>query len=240
MSESGLPDYTVRMSARARRIRLTVSARDGLVVTLPQHVATREAARAVAHRREWAISHLAATEARRRALTAPPEALLPSVIELPALNATWVVEYRQSASGGAVRVRANGPSLHVTGNVADADACLSALRRWRDRAAHTGLAALLEQCSKATDIPYSRVSVRFQKTRWGSCSSAGTISLNRNLVFLPEALARYVVMHELAHVQERGHGPGFWAHLGQLVPDARALRARMREAGDMVPAWADA
>lgn len=240
MSESGLPDYTVRRSARARRIRLTVCPRDGLVVTLPQHVATREAARAVAHRREWAILHLAATEARRRALTAPPEALLPSVIELPAINATWVVEYRQSASGGAVRVRANGHSLHVTGNVADADACLQALRRWRDRAARLGLAALLEECSSATGIGYERVSVRRQKTRWGSCSSAGTISLNRNLVFLPEVLARYVVMHELAHVRERGHGPGFWAHLQQLVPDARALRVRMRQAGDMVPAWADA
>lgn len=237
---SDLPDYTVRRSTRARHVRLTVSARDGLVVTLPVGVATSEAARAVASRRAWAIAHLEALSARRDALTAPPEALLPSVIELPALGRVWIVEYRQRASGSAVRARASGGSLEVSGDVADADACLRALRRWRDRTAREGLRALAAECSSATGIAFARVSVRAQKTRWGSCSTTGTISLNRNLVFLPECLARYVVLHELAHVAQRGHGPAFWAHLEDLEPAARRLRARMRTAGDLVPAWADA
>lgn len=235
-----LPDYTVRVSPRARRIRLTVSARDGLVVTLPRGVPAREAERAVADRREWAVAHLEATSARRAALTASPEAQLPSVIELAAFQQTWIVEYRESASGDAVRVRASGGSLHVSGNVDDADACLSALRRWRDRTAREGLPTLAAECSSATGIPYARVSVRAQKTRWGSCSTSGTISLNRNLVFLPERLARYVVLHELAHVAQRGHGPAFWRHLTELEPRALHLRAEMAHAGDLVPAWADA
>jgi len=234
-----LPDYTVRVSARAKRIRLTVSARDGLVVTLPRGVATGEAGRAVADRREWALAHLEAVASRRAALTAPPEALLPSVIELAAFQQTWIVEYRERASGGAVRVRASGETLEVSGDVADADACLRALRRWRDRAARDGLRALAAQCSSATGIPFARVSVRAQKTRWGSCSTSGTISLNRNLIFLPERLARYVVLHELAHVAQRGHGPAFWNHLSALEPRAMRLRAEMSRAGDLVPAWAD-
>jgi len=238
-AETDLPAYTVRRSTRARHVRLTVSARDGLVVTLPNAAATSEAARAVASRRAWALSHLEALSARRAALTAPPEALLPSVIELPALGRVWIVEYRQRASGDAVRARASGSTLDVSGDVADADACLRALRRWRDRTAREGLAALAAECSSATGIGFERVSVRAQKTRWGSCSSNGTISLNRNLVFLPRSLARYVVLHELAHVAQRGHGPEFWRHLESLEPLARQLRAQMRTAGDLVPAWAD-
>ncbi len=235
-----LPDYTVRRSARARRIRLTVSAREGLVVTLPHGLAARDAARAVADRREWALVHLQAVESRRSALTASPEALLPDGIELEALGRSWHVDYRQSASGGTVSVRASGTALVVSGNVADAESCLAALRRWRDRTARSGLAALLDECSSATGIGYERVSVRGQRTRWGSCSSRGAISLNRNLVFLPPHLARYVVLHELAHVDERGHGAAFWRRLEQLEPSARAYRAQMRTAGDLVPAWADA
>jgi len=235
-----LPDYTVRVSPRAKRIRLTVSARDGLVVTLPRGVATGEAARAVADRREWALAHLEAVASRRAALTASPEALLPSVIELPAFRQTWIVEYRERASGDAVRVRASAGSLDVSGDIADADACLRALRRWRDRTARDGLRALAAECSSATGIPFTRVSVRAQKTRWGSCSTSGTISLNRNLVFLPEHLARYVVLHELAHVAQRGHGPAFWKHLSTLEPQALRMRAEMSRAGDLVPAWADA
>ncbi len=238
-ASGSLPAYTVRVSARARRVRLTVSARDGLVVTLPRGLAAREAARAVAARREWALAHLAAVSSRRAALTAPPEARLPETIVLRALSARYAVEYRESASGGAVRVRASGATLHVGGSASDPEARLAALRRWRDRTARSALAALLRECSSATGIAYARLSVRGQRTRWGSCSASGTISLHRNLVFLPPELARYVVLHELAHVAERGHGERFWRHLASLEPDARALRARMRDAGEFVPAWAD-
>lgn len=238
-TERPLPPFTVRRSSRARRVRLTVSARDGLVVTLPARVPAKAAEEAVRAQAAWAWRHLDATAERRAALAAAPEAQLPSVVELPALGRAWVVEYRETAARG-VSVRESGSSLHVSGAIADAQACMQALRRWRDRAAREGLTALARECSSATGIRIERVSVRAQRSRWGSCSTRGTISLNRNLVFLPEELARYVVLHELAHVRERGHGPSFWSHLALLEPDALALRARMRGAGDLVPAWADA
>ena len=76
-------------------------------------------------------------------------------------------------------------------------------------------------------LPYAGVTVRNQKTRWGSCSMRGTISLNINLARLPGVLMDYVILHELLHTKVRGHGNGFWQRLDMLVGDARGLRGEL-------------
>ena len=81
--------------------------------------------------------------------------------------------------------------------------------------------------------------MRRQRTRWGSCSSRRTISLNRNLVFLPEHLVRSLMLHELAHTLVMNHSERYWTALGDLDPEARSHRAQMRQAHRLVPAWAD-
>lgn len=238
MSErDALPAYTVRRSTRARHIRLTVSNRDGLVVTLPRGVGDDAALRIVAERAEWARRHLAKSEELRAQLSAPAESLLPHLIELRGFCETWPVEYRETASARTI-ARIQGSAVVVTGATHNAEECLAALRRWRDRIASERLPVLLEEVSSATGLGYAGVSVRGQRTRWGSCSGARRISLNRNLVFLPEHLVRYVLAHELAHTQQRNHGPGFWRLLDTLVPDSGALKGQMRDAGLLVPAWA--
>lgn len=72
-----------------------------------------------------------------------------------------------------------------------------------------------------------KVSVRNQKTRWGSCSADNNISLNVNLIHLPSQLMRYVILHELLHTRIKNHSRHFWTELDRLVGDARALRSRL-------------
>ncbi len=86
----------------------------------------------------------------------------------------------------------------------------------------------LEALSRKTGLPYGRVTIRNQKTRWGSCSMRGDISLNINLARLPGHLMDYVILHELLHTRIGGHGRAFWAGLGRLAGDARGLRAELR------------
>lgn len=86
----------------------------------------------------------------------------------------------------------------------------------------------LEALSRETGLPYGRVTIRNQKTRWGSCSMRGDISLNINLARLPGHLMDYVILHELLHTRIRGHGRAFWAGLGRLAGDVRGLRAELR------------
>ena len=81
---------------------------------------------------------------------------------------------------------------------------------------------------------YNRVFVRRQKTRWGSCSGRGNISLNINLVRLPPDLVDYILLHELMHTRILNHGPRFWAELEKIVGDVKALNARMKQYSAML------
>lgn len=77
-------------------------------------------------------------------------------------------------------------------------------------------------------LAYNRVSVRNQKTRWGSCSSKKNINLNINLIWLPEKLMDYAILHELAHTKLMHHGPAFWDFMEKLVPCALLLDRELR------------
>ena len=233
-----LPEYQVRVSDRARRVRLTVTPREGLVVVVPRRW-RGDPSLLVAEKAEWARAALESVADRHALFNAGAEALLPHVVELRAFDEAWPVEYRESPAVG-VRVREAGSMLVVTGAVGDAEKCLSALVRWLDRTSRERLLPLLAEVSRDAGLTYAGARVRRQKTRWGSCSSRRTISLNRNLVFVPEHLVRSLMLHELAHTRVMDHSPRFWDALGAIDPDAATHRAQMRHAHLLVPAWADA
>lgn len=76
-------------------------------------------------------------------------------------------------------------------------------------------------------ITFGKISIRKQKTRWGSCSTAGNLNFNYRLSFLPVTLMDYVVVHELCHIREHNHSPAFWSLVGQAYPNWKALRKEL-------------
>ncbi|MFA6048008.1 MAG: M48 family metallopeptidase [Parcubacteria group bacterium] len=76
---------------------------------------------------------------------------------------------------------------------------------------------------------YSKISIRNQKTRWGSCSKNGNLSFNYKIVFLPEYLADYVIVHELCHLGEFNHSSRFWQLVEKTIKDCKALRKEVRK-----------
>ena len=80
-------------------------------------------------------------------------------------------------------------------------------------------------------VTYGRISIREQKTRWGSCSSAGNLNFNWRLIFAPESVLDYVVVHELAHRKEMNHSRAFYDIVESILPDYRISRRWLRDHG---------
>jgi predicted metal-dependent hydrolase len=239
-AHAALPEHSVRISRRARRIRLTVTPRDGLVVVLPRDADRRRVPAVLRENIAWIERALARTAERRAHLAAAAEEPLPVRIDLPAVALTFDVEYWPVAATASARVTERDGLLSVDWPVGGDAAARAALRRWLSRAAKTHLVAMLERISSEEGLPFSRATIRAQRSRWGSCSRAGAISLNRSLLFLRQELARCVLVHELVHTRRHDHSPAFWALLRERVPDVDRLRRELRTAWRGVPAWAEA
>ena len=87
----------------------------------------------------------------------------------------------------------------------------------------------LSELAQKHNFQYNRVSIRNQKTRWGSCSSKDNISLNMKLLHLPDYLIDYILLHELVHTRVKNHSKEFWNELETVVPNARKIDKQLRE-----------
>jgi predicted metal-dependent hydrolase len=107
---------------------------------------------------------------------------------------------------------------------------LAAERRALIARARRELPARLFELAARHALTVSKVSIRNQKWRWGSCSRNGHICLNWRLVQMPDAVRDYVLIHELMHLRRLDHSPKFWKLVAEACPDYRALRRQLLQA----------
>ena len=219
------PAFSVRVSPRAKRPRLHVLPDSGLEVVLPQTVPLETAAKIVEHHKEWICNALSRMGISGSRIGALPD----SVCLHGGEEERLIVCGREDASApNTIRLRASRD---------DIDAALRELKNW----ARTYAVAVLGQeaalLAQRHSLPYASLRFRRQKSRWGSCSSKGALSLNTCLIFLPLDLARHIIMHELAHTRHMNHGQGFWKTLFVMEPNALQLDKRLRSAWRFVPGW---
>ena len=201
--------YTVRRSARARRVRVNVHAHSGVEVVLPARAAEREAAAAVVELRPWIERRLAEAREAMAAVAGRGGTL-------PYLDETL----RVVPERGRARAHRRGLELLVPGGDAR-----PALERWYRRMARAEIAPRLDRASAAGRLAYTGLDIRGQRTRWASCSSRGRMSFNWRLLLAPERVLEYVVWHEVCHLAVLDHSPRFWALLGSHRPSWREERA---------------
>jgi predicted metal-dependent hydrolase len=238
---SGSLSYSVRTSSRARRARLVVSPRDGVVVVVPRRADPGQVAAFVESRAEWIrqaerrIAEALASVGTRSDLDAGGR---PVVVPLRAVEEEWRVAY-QASPARRCAARVAGPQwLLVSGPVAAADSVRSALERWLADRARSEVVGWLTVLAREHRVTLAGVSVRAQRSRWASCSSSGRVSVNRNLLFLPRHLVEHVLLHELCHRLEMSHSPRFWRLLEGVDPSTAERRVELRTAWKYVPSWA--
>jgi predicted metal-dependent hydrolase len=211
-------DYTIRRSDRARRIRVRVDPRDGSVeVVLPQRAPAREAATAVAQLRGW-IGRRQAEVAVARARVAARDGTVPYL----------GTDLLLRTEPGRARVHRRGDVLLVPQG---GDAAHAAVERWYRRQARAEIAPRLDTAAAALGRRYTKLTIRDQRTRWGSCSAAGAMSFNWRLLLAPDIVLEYVVRHEACHLAVMDHSPRFWSVMGRLMPGYERPRRWLREHG---------
>jgi len=109
------------------------------------------------------------------------------------------------------------------------DASLNFKKNKKD-AAQLVRQALKNFCEEYKLCP-KKIFIRNQSTRWGSCSTRGNLSFNFRLIYLPENLLNYLVVHELCHLKEMNHSHRFWSLVAQAIPDYKKRKTALREAG---------
>jgi len=230
---SDLPDYTVRESKRAKRVRIEVSPVGRVEVVVPVGFPHDRVPQLLGERREW-LEKTLARATRSEAVSGDRYARLPERVELPALGQQWRVLYSGRGRSGARedspgRLRVHGP---------DPATARAGLCRWLGRTARTELGPWARRLAEERGLILDGVSIRAQATRWGSCSSRGRISLNRNLLFLEPGVVRYLLLHELAHRVHLDHSSAFWSLVARWEPGYRELDRQLRQKGREVPLWA--
>jgi predicted metal-dependent hydrolase len=214
-------EYTLRRSPRARQVRVSVESDGAVRVTLPRRAPLRAADEAVRELAPW-------IERRRRALAQAVAKLERTPGTVPYLGR----ELRLVPEPGRTRVHRRGDSLLVpAGEPAAGDRARPAIERWYRRAARAEIAPRLDAAVARAGTSYTKLTIRGQRTRWGSCSQTGAMSFNWRLLLAPEPVLDYVVEHEVCHLEVMDHSRRFWRLLESRVPDWRDHAAWLRRYG---------
>ncbi len=231
--------YTVRTSPKARRVLLQIDPRQGLVVVLPARLDPGCIPNILKEKRAWIEKHRAGilqAEARSRS-----KSVIPDRIRLRAIGAQLKVTVRKTGdtSPNLRQVQPELLEISAQGRIGPGEAA-ALLRQWLQLKAGEVLPAWLDHLAGRHGLDYGRVIVRRQKTRWGSCSSKKTISLNCKLLFLRPGLVEHVLLHELCHTVHPNHSRAFWEFFKRLQPEAPVCHRQLNRLWqETIPAWAD-
>ncbi len=216
---------TVRLllvrNRRARRYVLRVTKDGAARVTVPRGGSTVEA-------RKFAAKNIAWLEKQLLRRASECSAAKPWLLGTEILFRGRLVRLESCVNGESGMIRFGDQDLRVNDPSGDLRPVLERYLRWL---AVRELPHRVLELSALHQVPIRRVSVRNQRSRWGSCSRRGTISLNWRLIQAPEHVRDYIILHELAHAKQMNHSRRFWKEVARLCPGFEQAEAWLKQNG---------
>lgn len=222
--------YQIIQSKRAKYIRIKLSRRGDLSVTLPLFTKKKLAHEFVQRKKQWIEKNLSKVSIQA-------QNVLPLHLNLQLLNETWDINY-SSNNSSILKVEEDLPlQLKILGNesfIEDYSMVAGLLTQWCKQKAKIIFPGMLQELAEQHGFHYRRLSIRAQKTRWGSCSQEKNINLNCKLLFMPKHVVEYVMIHELCHTLEMNHSSRFWSLVEDCDANYKENRKELKKLGRAV------
>jgi predicted metal-dependent hydrolase len=228
------PQFTLKKSPRSRNVKLKASARHGLELIVPMRFNQKSIPEILETNKAWIEKQLKNIQAELNAIDSQ---VLPDAITLPSLNQIWKIQYLKSDNKKLRLMTRPQQELVLFGNTEDKNLCKKLLGAWVRKQAKIYLPARLATLSQQTQLDFSNVTIRSQRSRWGSCSTEKAINLNFKLLFLPTQLVDHILIHELCHTKHMNHSGKFWRLVASHDPQWKFHCHETRRADKLVPLW---
>ncbi len=223
--------WKTRVSRNARYARLQIKPFGGLEVVIPPRFPRGEIPALVEKHADWAHRQLARQAELRNSIQ------LPRQLDLAFDNSATAVIYSGETLSFTYDLFAEPARQNIVIEGHTQRQQIHALRGWIRKRAQVLLPPLLHDLSAKTGIGFKHTSIRSQKTRWGSCSARGNISLNDQLLFAPRDTVEYLMIHELCHLRHLNHSRAFWELVATHCPGYRQHEKLLGRSRDWVPDW---
>lgn len=217
--------YQLVHSKKAKYVRIKLSNNGDLSVVLPRGLSPKFAHEFIKTKSSWVESNLSKLPSKSHNQRAP------EALDLKLLGEYWMVDYIQKTDETLSLVELPESNLRISGNYKNTELLYKTINHWCKKKSRNIFVQMLEELAELHGFHYQGLSIRAQKTRWGSCSSKKNINLNCKLLFMPEEVVRYVMIHELCHTLEMNHSKRFWALVEDCDPDYKNNRKKLKLLG---------
>ncbi len=157
----------------------------------------------------------------------------PLLLELRGVGEVWNIIYNDTTHD----LGENYHTYHLVCPKVSLAKVHSILTAWLYKRAYGFYAYILQDLVSKTGLRYSQLVLSNPKTRWGSCNSAHKIRLNVGMIFLPQELINYVILHELCHTKKLNHSQQFWQLIEKYNPDYASCERELKQAHKYLPIW---
>ena len=226
-AHGGADGFAVRVSPRARRLTVRVHVGGRVEIVVPRGVPVGTVRAFVSRNTGWIDRKIVEMGAR-----SSPVPVVPESVAFAATGESFEIRWTPAERR---RLRHGTNAVQLEGR--DVPAALGLLRDWLVQAARRRLVPQIWELSRELGLTMTGATIRRQRTRWGSCSCRGRISLNCSLLFMPAPVVRYLMVHELSHLQHLNHSGAFWRTVESHEPDYRRLDQALTAGWRAVPDW---